>query len=155
MPGRPTGSRRTRAASPPGACAFAARSTGSGFGDGTVARIDPATNRVVARVQVGGQPYGITAGADSVWVGNNESENVTRVEVATNRVVSRIAVGDRPIGLTYDDGSVWVANFGDGALTRIDAATNAVTGRTVFPGDHEGVVAAFGAVWVPSEPGSL
>src|SRR2546423_271389 len=75
----------------------------------------PATNRVVAEVDVGGQPYGLAAGGGSVWVGNNGSDSVARIDTATNRVVAEIPTGDRPLGLAYDDAdrSVWVADFGD------------------------------------------
>jgi YVTN family beta-propeller protein len=125
------------------------------FGDGSVARLDPATNRIVARVQVGGQPWGLAAGEGSVWVGNYQSTTVARIDTATNAVVARTEVGDQPIGLAYADGSVWAADFGDGALTRIDSATNAVAGRTVVPGEHEDVAVAFGAIWVANEEGTV
>lgn len=36
--------------------------------DGTVSRIDPETHEVVATVDVGGDPYSITAGSQGVWV---------------------------------------------------------------------------------------
>ena len=125
------------------------------FLSGTVERLDPATNRVTARIQVGGEPYGLAAGGGSVWVGNNGSDSVTRIDIATNQVVGRVPVGDRPIGIGYDesDGSVWVANFGDSAVTHIDGTTNAVRARAIVPGQHEDVVFGFGSVWIPSEEG--
>jgi YVTN family beta-propeller protein len=36
--------------------------------DGTISRIDPATNRVVSSVMVGSQPHGVAAVDGSVWV---------------------------------------------------------------------------------------
>ena len=125
------------------------------FLSGTVERLDPATNRVTARIQVGGEPYGLAVGGGSVWVGNNGSDSVTRIDTATNQVVARVAVGDRPIGIGYDDsdGSVWVANFGDSAVSKIDAATNTVRTRAIVPGEHEDVAFGFGSAWVPSEEG--
>jgi len=122
---------------------------------GAVLRIDPATNRVVARIPVGGQPFGLTATPDAVWVGNNGSESVARIDPATNQVIARVEVGDRPIGIDYDGGYVWITNFGDGMVTKIDAGTNAVAARAFVPGEHEGVVHGFGSVWVPSEEGTL
>jgi YVTN family beta-propeller protein len=35
---------------------------------GTVSRIDPVTNEVVATIKVGNAPSGITFGDDAVWV---------------------------------------------------------------------------------------
>src|SRR3954468_16643297 len=72
------------------------------FLSGTVQRIDPATNRVVATVRIGGQPYGLAVAPGAVWVGNNAREDVARIDTATNAVVGRVTVGDRPIGLGYD-----------------------------------------------------
>src|SRR5919198_763469 len=127
------------------------------FLSGAVERLDPATNRVVARISVGGEPYGLAAGGGSVWVGNNGSDSVARIDTATNRVVATIPIGDRPVGSCYDEGSgsAWVADFGDSAVTRISPATNVVTARAVVPGEHEDVAFGFGSVWIPSEEGTV
>jgi virginiamycin B lyase len=37
-------------------------------GDGTISRISPTTNRVVARIQVGGAPIGLAVDSKGVWV---------------------------------------------------------------------------------------
>jgi YVTN family beta-propeller protein len=37
-------------------------------GDGTVSRIDPETNAVVATITIGGTPVGIAFGGETVWV---------------------------------------------------------------------------------------
>jgi YVTN family beta-propeller protein len=36
--------------------------------DGTLSRIDPSTNRVVATIHVGGQPESVAVGGGAVWV---------------------------------------------------------------------------------------
>ena len=49
-------------------------------------RIDPATNRVSARIALKGDyPLGISYGAGSIWVANRYSGSVTRVSTATNK----------------------------------------------------------------------
>ena len=36
--------------------------------DGTVTRIDPASNQVTAAIPIGNRPYAVTAGHGAVWV---------------------------------------------------------------------------------------
>jgi streptogramin lyase len=55
-------------------------------GDGTVSRIDLASQTagdpitvVVQTIDVGAGPEGITAGPDSVWVANGEDDTVTQI----------------------------------------------------------------------------
>jgi len=37
-------------------------------GDGTVSRIDPATNEVVVIITIGGAPVGVAVSGETVWV---------------------------------------------------------------------------------------
>ena len=46
-------------------------------GDGTVSRIDPSTNSVVATIRVGNSPLGIAVGAGYVWVTVQTSRRAT------------------------------------------------------------------------------
>ena len=53
-------------------------------------RIDPATNRVSARIKLkGNYPLGITYGAGSIWVANRYSGSVTRVNPRTNKAAKQ------------------------------------------------------------------
>src|SRR5436190_8193609 len=52
----------------------------SNFRHGTVVRIDPATNRVTARVKVGPRPCGVAVGADALWVDGYGTDNGERVD---------------------------------------------------------------------------
>src|SRR5215475_1538557 len=61
---------------------------------GTVHRLDPKTNTVVAAVAVGKRPCsGLAAGFGSVWVPNCGDKTISRVDMKTNTVVATIAVG--------------------------------------------------------------
>src|SRR3954447_10509793 len=70
------------------------------YGSGQVAKIDPATNKVLARVRVGPQPISLAYGASSLWVGNGGSTTVSRINPTTRKVVKTIKVGARPYGVT-------------------------------------------------------
>ena len=94
---------------------------------GTVARIDPRTNRVVARIPVGAGPYGLAAGGGSIWVSNSADGTVSRISPRTNSVVKSFRAGVEPNGLLYAYGALWVGDYGGGKLLRLDPATGRIT----------------------------
>jgi len=49
-----------------------------------VVAIDPATNEVVATIDVGIVPYALAAGAGMPWVINYRTSTVTRIDPYTN-----------------------------------------------------------------------
>jgi streptogramin lyase len=138
---------------------------GAGFGSMWVAthrdsflyRIDPRTNRVVAKIDTGNESCGTpVAGADRIWVTGCDPGPTTVINPATNQVVGSIPGGGLVLAFSggkvwlpqpYDvrtlhaaghihadgadvvagAGSVWVANADDGTVARLDPAT----GRTV------------------------
>jgi YVTN family beta-propeller protein len=87
---------------------------------GGVWRVDPATNRVTAKVPLSFYPFGLAVGEGGVWTAHSETDRLVRIDPATNRVAARIAVGDAPLDVAVGFGSVWVANFADGTVSRVD-----------------------------------
>lgn len=132
--------------------------------DGTIDRIDPSTNAVVATITLpskgksGGSagPWAIAAGDGTVWVtslvfdadGTERPGWVDVLDARTNGVLERLTVGDLPWAATIGFGSVWVANKADDTVSRIDAARRVVT--ATIPVGHQpvGVAAGAGSVWV-------
>jgi DNA-binding beta-propeller fold protein YncE len=131
---------------------------------GTLVRIDPATNRVVARIRVGRpqeSPIAIAATAQAVWVVDFGDAQVLRVDPATNRVVARIPVRGGAGGIGAGAGAVWVTS-GEGGeqrhgwVQRIDPSHNRVVATTAVPGGLLWDIAVDGSsVWVGSELGGL
>jgi YVTN family beta-propeller protein len=76
---------------------------------GTVSRIDPKTNAVVATIRVGADPFGIAVGEGSVWVANRRGFSISRIDPRTNEVVASIPIGNRPQGIAAGHGAVWVS----------------------------------------------
>ena len=113
-------------------------------------RIDPATNRVSARIKLkGSNPLGITYGAGSIWVANRNSGSITRVSPKTNKAAKkRIKVGFSPYALAYGAGSIWVSNESSGTVSRINPKRNKVVKTIRVGGGPNGLVVAFGSVWV-------
>ena len=120
--------------------------------NGTLARIDPATNKAVAEISVAPGSYTVAVGDDAVWVTSTEKNVVTRVNARTNVIEETIPVGPRPRFLAVGEGSVWTVNQGDGSISRVDIKTNKVvaTIEAGIPGGGGEIAVGDGSVWVTS-----
>ena len=113
------------------------------YGADDLVRIDPATNRVAARVPLD-RATGVVGAFGSIWA--TGADGVIRVDPATNAVVARIAL---PMAgwTAAGEGAVWVT--GQTGLSRIDPATNTVTATIAIPGNLGDPAVVAGRVWVP------
>jgi DNA-binding beta-propeller fold protein YncE len=124
---------------------------------GKLVRIDPASNRVVARIPVGRpqeSPIAIAVADRAVWVVDFGDARVLRIDPVTNRVVARIPVRGGAGGIGVGAGAVWVTSGegGDqrhGWVQRLDPRRNQVTLRS---GPHRPRVPAprESAIWPPA-----
>ena len=127
------------------------------WSDGTVSRVDPATNSLATfHLQITGNegPDSIAYGEGALWVTTEGPTGgapsaVQRLDPATGDVLARIPVGT--CGLTTSPGAVWVANARDGTVVRIDPATNQVV--TTIPAAEDACDPgfAYGSLWVASD----
>ncbi|MDP9325135.1 MAG: hypothetical protein M3O87_01185, partial [Candidatus Dormibacteraeota bacterium] len=144
--------------------------------DGTLARIDPGSSRLVATVKVGDPgrlldagcgassvhsvpigsydvrrcdiPSGVTVSGNSVWVTKNDEKAVAPVDTASNQLGSAIPIGVEPWGITAGSDAVWVSDFQDDVVVRVDPATRQVTTVRDLPHGPTGVALGFGYTWV-------
>jgi hypothetical protein len=118
-----------------------------------VVRIDPASNRVVDRIEV---PHAtvIEAGLGAVWVGQSsagEQGQLVRIDPSTDAIVASIPVGPEPSGLAIGGDSVWVLDDLSYEIRRVDRSTN--TSDVVFEAASDanelawGIAYDGGAVW--------
>jgi DNA-binding beta-propeller fold protein YncE len=121
---------------------------------GSVARVDIASNRVVARIKLGEPPRftgyldaAILAGG-SVWIARDVGDELDRIDPETNKLVARIKVDSRPGGLAAGGGYVWAFHFLGPYLTRIDASTGAKRVFTINGAAGTGIAVDRGAVWL-------
>jgi YVTN family beta-propeller protein len=117
--------------------------------EGTVARVDPATRRVVEKIPVGRDPAGVAVGGGAVWVANSLDNSVSRIDATTGRYLTTIpGVGATPSGVAVGLGAVWVTNAGDNTVSRISPSSNKVV-RPISVGNGPGAITVgAGAVWV-------
>jgi len=122
---------------------------------GTLSRLDPDTNAVVAEVTVPAGATALAVGHDAVWVTSLATHVVTRINGHTNVLIEAIKVGRGPLAIAAGEGSIWTFNGGDGTVSRIDPATNKVveTIKTGVTGTTGSMVVGEGSVWL-SAPGA-
>jgi YVTN family beta-propeller protein len=116
---------------------------------GTVSRIDPATNTVTQTTPVGRNSVRLAGGLGSIWVADQTGQTVSRLEARTGLhhrtipVTGRISPEDLAVGV----GMLWVRS--GNRLLSLDPATNTMTDRT---GDWEvgggGTAVVDGRLWL-------
>ena len=82
-------------------------------------KIDPATRRVVQRIQLGGEGGGVLFAEGSVWASVYDKGAVLRIEPESGRLLQRVRVGAGARELAYDGASIWVACQGANSVSRI------------------------------------
>jgi hypothetical protein len=131
-------------------------------GGGTIGRIDPATNEIVAQIPVDRTPYRdqLAATDNAVWVASGGE--ILRIDPATNEIVARVGIGGRSAAaITADATAVWalaIATPSDdvgqwtGSLVRIDAASDDIVADIPlgsFPVGYDNELSlGAGSVWL-------
>jgi streptogramin lyase len=116
-----------------------------------VARIDPATNKIVAQVSTpSGQPGRFAAGPEGLWHLPYSDNTLQQIDPATNRVVTHVDTLGNAYGNCCNPavgaGSVWVPNADDGVVYRIDASSHQVVTHIPID-DFFGATFGFGSLW--------
>ncbi len=115
-------------------------------------RIDPRTNRIMAKVRLPGEACsGLASGFGSIWVPLCGKEAaLVRVDVLTNTISATLPIppAGPEGGITASADSVWMVTDKNGTLSRIDPATNTVRQKiSVLPGSYNPLFSD-GVVWI-------
>ena len=121
-----------------------------GAESGTVFRIDPATNQVVASIEVERWPAQVAATEDAVWVTHSVTPFLSRIDPATNEVSATLSLECPTMGLAADATGVWAACVSVPVLFRIEPLTNQPTARIAVGYHSEGVALGPNGLWVTS-----
>jgi streptogramin lyase len=123
---------------------------------GTLSRIDPQQNRVVAELRVHADCNTLAFGETALWITCPAENRVLRVDPQTNLVDKSIEIAGGPASLAIGDGSVWVLRSQEGKIDRIDPKTNKVTKTIELGAPAAGGTMAIGegSLWtsIPSFP---
>ncbi len=122
---------------------------------GTVARIDPGTNAIVAEVYVAAGASDLVFHDDAIWVASGTGKRVTKINAHTNVVDKAIDVAAGPRRLAAGEGAIWSLNA-DGGVSRIDQGGSRVVATIEVGAGAAGgwIAAGEGSVWVsaPAAP---
>jgi len=119
-------------------------------GSGGIARVDPVTNRVVAkRLPAPQSSSAVRFGFGSLWVTSETTGAVTRIDPGTGAVQAEIPKAPGTF-LAVGEGAVWVLDDQAGTVHRIDPATSTLV--ATIPVDikvHGGDIAVgHGSIWI-------
>jgi YVTN family beta-propeller protein len=98
----------------------------------SVAVIDTASNALLSKINVGGEPEGIAVAPDGgrVYVANSYGggDTVSVIDTSSASVIATIAVGHAPreVSITTNGGRLYVSNDDSGTVSAIDTSTNSV-----------------------------
>jgi hypothetical protein len=123
---------------------------------------EPAGPRVVAQVELTGNPEGIISAFGSMWIADPVAGEVVRVDPESRRVTARIPVGAaQQIELEPVGRELWVLGAQPAQALRVDPSTNKVAGRVPFrtptgrPFPALVVLASPAGVWAGGDEGAL
>jgi DNA-binding beta-propeller fold protein YncE len=146
-------------------------------GDGTVSKIDPASNRAIATLRVGDaypfyqsvcRPYGsihsfmvttfhvrrcdlpssVATGYGLLWVTKNDTKEILALDPKDGHQVAAIPIGVTPFELRASDQAVWVTSYDDNVVIRIDAQSRTVVQTIPQLGGPSGLALDGDTVWV-------
>ncbi len=114
-----------------------------------VLQIDPRTNKVTRRIELGARDLtGLAVGDGSVWATDLEEGSLWRIEPGPDPITRTIEVGFGVTAVAYGGDAVWVTNFVSDELVRVDVGTNEVTERIPLAGTPPSVAADDETAWV-------
>jgi virginiamycin B lyase len=117
-----------------------------------IVRVDPTTNKTVARVNVSGEACsGLAFGFDSVWVpicGSRPA--LVRIDNTKNAITATVSVAPAGSegGIAASDDSIWIVSDKKGTLVRVDPSTNRVRETVLIPPGSFNPVFSGGVVWI-------
>ncbi len=131
----------------------------SNDGDGSISRIDPNTNQVVATIKMGpplcDHCLGTVAERDgTVWATSSSARlTLMRIDPASNKLTASSELPIFPSAmLSAGDGSLWLASTLDGEVVRIEPKTGKVLATVAIPG-VQALTEGDGTIWATARTG--
>jgi streptogramin lyase len=120
-----------------------------------VIRVNPRTNRVIARPRVGDGPADLVVNGGSAWVISHRARVLHRIDLSTNRS-RKLAVlpGDAPERMVWSHGSLWVTGRGTDLL-KVSPADGTVQDTIEIGASGIDVAAAGEDLWIPTRSAAV
>jgi DNA-binding beta-propeller fold protein YncE len=129
--------------------AFGSLWTGS-CAKGEVARLDPRSYEVKARIATGMGParFATAATTDSVWALTDTRGTLSRIDPQQNEVVAEFRVFADCGSLVFGETALWLACPNENKVLRVDPQTNVLDKAIEVSGAPEAIAIGEGSVWV-------
>ncbi len=116
-------------------------------GNGVVAKIDPADNRILKTTPLHGWVSDLAVGGGRIWVSIIPDDKVYELSPDDLSVQSVAPLGRDPERISFGGGELWSANPGTASITRLDEVSQS---RQTLTAGAEPATAAYhdGLVWV-------
>lgn len=131
---------------------------GAHSGPPAITRIDPATGKVLATIEVGFGIHGLAAGSNSVWAADSHEGKIVQISPLTNQIIGEpIPLPFSPYAIAVSMTDAWVgasaidnhAAAGPNLIVRIDPRTNTIVDTLDIGGKvYAMLVDDQGALWV-------
>jgi len=118
--------------------------------DGSVVRVDLASQKIVATIHSGvaDTEGGIAAGEGSVWMPSDAAGVLSRIDPATNKVAAKIPIPAGSYTAIVSDGAVWITGTKSNVVTRVDPKSEKVTASIPVGPKPRFLAAGLGSIWV-------
>ena len=93
-------------------------------GTGNVLTVPAGSQGRALAVRVGGEPTGVAAIGDTVWIANTATGTVSRIDARRRAVVATVHVGVRPYAIAADSQGAWVAVLGRPVMMHTASASS-------------------------------
>ena len=135
----------------PTALAFGAGSLWVADGEGRqVAQVDPASNKVLQRVEAANAPRSLAVAEGALWVVSGVDGGVYRIGLDRPQAARAVRLGARATAIAAGAGALWVASEEAGTITRIDPRSGAVVAAINVGNPPSALAVGDGAVWAVS-----
>jgi YVTN family beta-propeller protein len=123
--------------------------------EGTLSRIDGASNEVTDEVDVGSQPCGIASDGTALWLGVLGEHALVRFDPESNTVTDRFDVGGPVWDVQFGHGAIWVAVQQADQLLRIDPDQAHIVETLDVGAQPSGLAITETEVWVATSVGAI
>src|SRR5215472_1257447 len=118
----------------------------------SVQRIDPLTDKIVAKIRLPAEACsGLAFAFGSVWVPVcAKPPKLARIDVNTNEISAILPIGTAGAesGITASSDSIWIVTDEKGTLTRIDPQSNSVRQHIAIPPGSYNPLFSDGMIWI-------